>query len=128
MRDPYLYEDTNVLKNKLDIREQQLLDAAEADYVVYRLRELAMNPLKGEYDLNHLLDMHRFTFQDIYEWAGKPRIISIYKEEAVLGGQSIEYSDSFDIASDIQHVLVDMKKKKWASTLIENFLKTTVDM
>ena len=35
MRDPYLYEDTDVLKNKLDIREQDLLDDAEADYVAY---------------------------------------------------------------------------------------------
>ena len=43
MRDPYLYEDVDVLKNILDIKEQDLLDDAEADYVVYRLKELAMN-------------------------------------------------------------------------------------
>ena len=71
MSDPYLYEDTDVLKNKLDIKEQSLLDDAEADYVVYRLKELAMNPLEGKYDLEHLMEMHRYTFQDIYEWAGK---------------------------------------------------------
>ena len=35
MRDPYLYEDTNVLINRLDIKEQDLLDEAEADYVVH---------------------------------------------------------------------------------------------
>ena len=29
--------------------------------------------------------MHEFIFQDIFEWAGKPRTISIYKEEDVLG-------------------------------------------
>ena len=67
MRDPYLYEDTDVLKNKLDIKEQDLLDDAEADYVVYRLKELAMNPLEGKYDLEHLMEMHRYTFQDLYE-------------------------------------------------------------
>ena len=75
MRDPYLYEDTDVLKNKLDIKEQDLLDDAEADYVVYRLKELAMNPLEGKYDLEHLMEMHRYTFQDLYEWAGKARVI-----------------------------------------------------
>lgn len=57
MRDPYLYEDTDVLKNKLDIKEQDLLDDAEADYVVYRLKELAMNPLEGKYDLEHLMEI-----------------------------------------------------------------------
>ena len=33
MRDPYLYEDSQVLKNKLNIRTQNELDDAEADYV-----------------------------------------------------------------------------------------------
>lgn len=113
MSDPYLYEDTDILKNKLDIIEQDLLDDAEADYVVYRLKELAMNPLKGEYDIAHLMEMHRYTFQDLYDWAGKARVISIYKEEDVLGGQSIEYSDPFDITTDINHVLLDMREKKW---------------
>ena len=47
MCDPYLYENTEVLKNKLDIRTQDGLNDAEADYVVYRLKELAMNPLPG---------------------------------------------------------------------------------
>ena len=70
MRDPYLYEDTNVLINRLDIKEQDLLDEAEADYVVYRLKELVMNPLEGRYDLEHLMEMHRYTFQDLYEWGG----------------------------------------------------------
>ena len=34
MRDPYLYENSSILKNKLDIRTQEELDDAEADYVV----------------------------------------------------------------------------------------------
>ena len=33
MRDPYLYEGTQVLKNKLGIVSQVELDRAEADYV-----------------------------------------------------------------------------------------------
>lgn len=119
MRDPYLYSDADILKNKLDIKSQDLLDEAEADYVVYRLKELVLSPLVGDYDIEHLMEMHKYTFQDIYEWAGKPRIISIYKEEDVLGGQSIEYSDPFDISSDIRHVLSDMKSKRWVSMDLE---------
>ena len=34
------------------------------------------------------LGMHEYIFGDLYEWAGIPRTISIYKEEDVLGGQS----------------------------------------
>ena len=113
MRDPYLYEDVAVLRNKLDIRKQELLDEAEADYVVFRLKDLALNPLPGDYHTVHFLKMHEFIFQDIFEWAGKPRTISIYKEEDVLGVQSIEYSDPFDIVKDLHHVLHDMRSKEW---------------
>lgn len=113
MCDPYLYENTEVLKNKLDIRTQDGLNDAEADYVVYRLKELAMNPLPGEYNTEHLLRMHHYIFQDLYEWAGEPRIIAIYKEEDVLGGMSVEYSDPFDIVKDIHNILSDMRGKPW---------------
>ena len=113
MRDPYLYENSYVLKNKLNIRTQQELDDAEADYVVYRLKDLAMNPMPGEYNTEHLLKMHHYIFQDLYEWAGEPRIISMYKEEDVLGGMSVEYSDPFDITKDIHFILSDMRQKSW---------------
>lgn len=113
MRDPYLYEDVPVLRNKLDIREQDLLDDAEADYVVFRLKDLALNPLSGDYHTPHLLKMHEYIFQDIFEWAGEVRTISIYKEEDVLGRLSVEYSDPFDIVNDLHHVLSDMRKKEW---------------
>ncbi|MBE5909376.1 MAG: Fic family protein [Lachnospiraceae bacterium] len=127
MRDPYLYDDSTVLKNKLDIHEQKLLDDAEADYVVYRLRQLAVNPLSGDYHTAHFLNMHEYIFQDLFEWAGKPRSIAIYKEEDVLGGQSVEYSDPFDIINDIHHVLSDMRAKKWNNMDMETVSKEFCD-
>ncbi len=113
MRDPYLYEDVPVLRNILEIKDQDLLDSAEADYVTLRLKEIALNGLPGDYHTEHFLNMHRYIFQDIFEWAGEPRTISIYKEEDVLGGQSVEYSDPFDIIHDLHSVLSDMRKKDW---------------
>ena len=115
MRDPYLYDDVAVLRNKLGIKSQALLDEAAADYVVYRLKDLAINPLPGDYHTDHFLKFHYTIFQDIFEWAGTPRTISIYKEEDVLGGQSVEYSDPFDIVTDIHHVLNRMREKDWKS-------------
>ncbi len=47
MGDIYLYEGSNVLKNLLNIRDQKLLEEAEADFVTYRLKEIVLNPLKG---------------------------------------------------------------------------------
>ena len=113
MRDIYLYEGTDVLKNLLNIRDRKLLDEAEADYVTYRLKEIAMNPLSGNYDYMHLLQMHKYIFQDIYEWAGQQRKLNIYKEEAVLGGLSVDYSEMFDIPKDSERVLSEMRAKPW---------------
>lgn len=113
MRDPYLYDDSTVLKNKLDIRDEETLKGAEANYVSLRLKDIALNPLKGDYHTPHLLKMHEVIFQDLYEWAGSIRTISIYKEEDVLGGMSVEYSDPFDIACDLSHALKDMRETYW---------------
>lgn len=44
-----------------------------------RLDDLLNNPIKGKLDLNHLQSIHKYLFQDIYEWAGKIRIVDIAK-------------------------------------------------
>lgn len=113
MRDIYLYEDCDVMKNLLHIKDKSLLDDAEADYVTYRLKEIAINPLPGRYNYKHLLKLHKYIFQDIYEWAGQPRTLNIYKEEPVLGGISIDYSDTRNISKDAENALTEMRKKLW---------------
>ncbi len=113
MLDIYLYEDCDVLKNLLNIKDAKLLNDAEADYVTYRLKEIALNPLPGSYGFAHLLQMHRYIFQDIFEWAGQQRKLNIFKEEPVLGGLSVDYSDVFDIVKDSERALTEMREKPW---------------
>ncbi len=115
MRDIYLYEGTDVLKNLLNIHDKEELEEAESGYVTYRLKEIVVNPLPGEYDYIHLLKMHQYIFQDMYEWAGQQRKLNIYKEEHVLGGLSVDYSDVFDIAKDAESILTEMRAKEWNS-------------
>ena len=62
-----------------------MLDEAEVEYVVMRLKEVAITPLLGNYDYDHLMQMHRYIFQDLFEWVGQQRKLNIYKEEPVLG-------------------------------------------
>lgn len=104
----------------MNIRDRKLLDEAEADYVTYRLKEIAMNLLSGNYDYMHLLQMHKYIFQDIYEWAGQQRKLNIYKEEAVLGGLSVDYSEMFDIPKDSERVLSEMRPHHPISEKPEN--------
>ena len=123
MLDPYVYPETNVLRNILGIQDRQMLDDAEADYVSFRLRELAENPLGGDYDVDHLTEMHKYIFQDIYEWAGKIRTINIEKEEPALGGLSIEYSDKTKIETDLSDALKKMVSRSWVSLSLDDRVK-----
>lgn len=113
MRDPYLYPDSEVLKNLANIRDEKVLKDMEADYTLFRLSEIASGILPEQYNFEELCNMHRYIFQDVFDWAGKPRIINIEKEEAVLGDISIEYSDCFDIVGDAEAVLKDMNQYSW---------------
>ena len=113
MRDIYLYDDCDVLRNLLGIRNQKQLEEAEADYVTYRLKEIVKEPLQGAYDFAHLLQMHKYIFQDLYDWAGQTRKVNIYKEEPVLGGLSLDYSDKKTIATDAEQILKEMRDKPW---------------
>lgn len=123
MFDPYVYPGTDILKNVLGIRDKQVLDDAEADYVSLRLREVAEKPLPGDYSTRHLAKMHQYIFQDIYAWAGKFRTINIEKEEPALGGLSIEYSDITKIEEDLSKALIEMTSRPWSDLLLEEKIK-----
>lgn len=123
MTDPYVYPKTNILRNVLGIRNQQVLDDAEANYVSLRLRELAKNPLEGNYVICHLAEMHKYIFQDIYQWTGEFRTINIEKEEPALGGLSIEYLDKAKIENDLSTVLSSMVLRPWKSLSLDDRVK-----
>lgn len=75
----YCYPDSEVLKNKLNIKDKKELFEAEKELTAIRLKELQDNPIKGKFDFKHLKDIHQYIFQDIYDWAGKERTVEIGK-------------------------------------------------
>lgn len=89
--DPYVYPGTSVLKNKLGIRDNAVLAQAENDFSSIRIAQLVESPIKGRFDFDHFKSIHHHIFQDVYEWAGKPRVIGMGKSEAILGGLSVNY-------------------------------------
>lgn len=123
MNDPYLYPHTDILKNLADIRDRERLSCMEAEYTSIRLAELVIGESASRFDFASLCDMHYYIFQDIYEWAGKIRIINIEKTEPALGGISIEYSDCFDIEKDATFVLNKMNQYTWEKATLEEVAK-----
>lgn len=75
----YCYPDSDVLINKLGIREQERLHTFERKLTMLRLLEMIDKPIKGNFDFRHLKAIHRYIFQDVYDWAGKIRKVDIAK-------------------------------------------------
>jgi cell filamentation protein len=75
----YCYPNSDVLINKLNIREQDKLYTFERRLTMLRLLELMDNPIRGQFDFRHLKEIHAYIFQDIYDWAGKVRTVDIAK-------------------------------------------------
>jgi cell filamentation protein len=72
----YCYLGTNLLKNKLDIKDAAELANFEAEISNQRAQE----PIpEGRLDYPHYCALHKHLFQDVYDWAGEPRKIRIGK-------------------------------------------------
>ena len=81
--DPYVYPDSNTLRNRLGIRKQRELDRVERHLVLDRIAE---GVPRGSFDLSHLRAVHRHLFQDLYDWAGELRTVEIFK-----GGNQFQF-------------------------------------
>ncbi len=79
----YCYPDSNVLKNKLNIRDSKLLKTAEEEITLIKQMELLKNPIKGNFSKTHLMNIHKFIFEDIYPFAGKIRREQISKADTM---------------------------------------------
>lgn len=75
----YCYPDTNVLKNKLNIKDNDVLKTAEEEITLIKQMELLKNPIRGNFTKTHLMNIHKFIFEDIYPFAGKIRREQISK-------------------------------------------------
>lgn len=74
------YLDSNdVLINKLGIKDKDLLNKTERLIVAKNILKLRMNPIQGDFDINHLQEIHRSLFGELYDWAGKLRYVDISK-------------------------------------------------
>lgn len=97
----YTYPESNILKNKHDIRDVKTLLEIEHKSVASRILKLTVFPIKV-YSMNNVKEIHRYLFQDIYEWSGNLRKVNISKE-----GKAFMSLQSFDQGSEYMNYLID---------------------
>jgi cell filamentation protein len=109
--DPYTYENSTVLVNRLGLRNQADLDAFEAEISNARAEE----PLPdGALDFTHYKAIHHHLFQDVYEWAGQVRTVRISK-----GGNPFCFPEN--IESQAARLFDELR----AANYLQNFDATT---
>lgn len=79
----YCYPDSDVLKNKLHIRNKAELKQAEEEFTAVKQLVLLQEPIQGRFTKTHLLRIHRFLLEDVYPFAGHIRREQISKGDTM---------------------------------------------
>ena len=66
----YFYPGTNVLINKLNIKDDNALTIAEKEITSIKLLMLNNMPIIEKINFENFCKIHKIIFEDIYEWAG----------------------------------------------------------
>jgi cell filamentation protein len=75
--DHYCYPNTAVLKNKLRITDENILEQAEREITKRAAHNIKI--FEPPYNLNYLQSIHRTLFSELYDWAGQIRDVKISK-------------------------------------------------
>ncbi len=104
----YCYPGSDVLINKFGIKTHEELLAAEREITSLKIAMAKAEPIRGNFDLEHLKRIHRFVFEDIYFWAGELRHVDISKGNQFCLCQNIErYAASIFAELKAEHYLLD---------------------
>lgn len=85
------YEGTTCLINKFNIKDENILKDLETTVTFSKITEYSLNPLFNTFDINHYKAIHKYLFEDIYNWAGEYRSVDMSKK-----GTSFAKAESID--------------------------------
>lgn len=106
----YCYDDTNILRNRFGIKDNTELKKVEDDITTIRQQAMLDSPIKGRFTMNHLCEIHKNLFGDIYTFAGHLR------KESIAKGQTV-FENPQNIKVKLTKILNTLKQ--------ENYLKNS---
>lgn len=74
------YENSTVLINKFDIRDEKKLAIMEQGLTSIQITKALIEIPFENVDFEFYKMLHKFVFEDIYEWAGKVRTVDLSKK------------------------------------------------
>lgn len=104
----YFVETGDILENKLGISDADELEKAEYNITDDKLAEALVSLHPSVFDFKCLLGLHKFLFEDIYEFAGKVRTVNISKPDSPVPFCYVDF-----ISSEADRIFGELAKDKY---------------
>ena len=106
----YCYPNSNILINKLDIHDKQVLQKYEAKITAAKLLALRQKGIIGNFDSDHINSIHKYLFEDIYPFAGQ------YRNENIAKGV-FRFAEWEYIEQELNRLLNNLKNENYLYNL-----------
>ena len=117
------------LRKYYTIKEKQKdinYNELECDFVSMRIVEL-LEQDNFELSVDYLKYIHKYLFQDVYEFAGEFRKIDFSKHEKILNNDSVAYGDSKTLNESLEYDISLEKEKNYKDMNIVEVIKNIAD-
>lgn len=104
----YAYKGTNILVNKLDIKDKRKLERYEKKMVAFKLATINEVEFPNVFDEKRLKFIHNYLFGDVYDFAGMYRLENIIKDNFVFSQYEYIEDNMKKIVSEIN--IEELKK------------------
>ena len=98
----------------------------ECDFVSMRIVEL-LSVDNFELSVDYLKYIHKYLFQDVYEFAGEFRNINFSKHEKILNNDSVAYGDYKTLKESLEYDISLEKEKNYKDMSIVEVIKNITD-
>ena len=112
----YTYKGTDILKNKLGIKDEKLLKEYETRIVAFKIATISTVILPMDYTPERLKFIHKYLFDDIFYFAGE------YREENITKG-NFRFSEFEYIEENIQRIFNNIKIDEMKKMSFNDFVK-----
>ena len=124
-----IYEVENELKQyyvEKEKNDEVNYNELECDLVSTRIVQL-LEENNFELSINYLKYIHRFLFQDVYEFAGEFRKVNFSKYEKILNNDSVAYGDYKTLEHSLEYDISLEKNKEYEDMNIVNVINNIAD-
>ena len=122
------YEGTTCLINKFGIKDEKKLSQMETLITTAKCKELEVNPIDGNFGFEHYKAIHKFIFEDLYDWAGKIRTVSISKKGTVFTSpESIEpLADRIFSGLQKENCYIGYDNDRYIESIVDFYCRTNM--